>query len=406
LKQKNELSPTELSKNGSASTNHRTEVGTSKASRRVKLVLLIRDLRVGGAERQLVALAKSLDPEIFDVSVVCLYDQGVFTKELLESRVHIATLGKQGRYDIPRFFWRFRKLLRDLRPDIVHSYLPVQNLLTLFARTAVPSARVVWGIRGSNTAPIRDWLARPVERMQALFSNVPDLTIFNSNAGREYHLSRGYTSSRTVVIPNGIDTKRFAPDRASGLKMRALWQIPEDSLLIGIVGRLDPMKDHPTFLRAAASFARLRPDARYVCVGAGQEAYSQHLRELAMELDLTDKVLWTGALDDVSSAYNALDICCSASSHGEGTSNSVSEAMACGVPCVVTNVGDSPLIVGETGIVVPPRNPEALAAGWAEMARLISEESRLSEVVRRRIASQLSMSTLVDNTSTALLNLL
>jgi glycosyltransferase involved in cell wall biosynthesis len=404
LKQKSELSRTEVSR--TESPNYRSENGTAKPSRRVKLVLLIRDLRIGGAERQLVALAKSLDPGVFDVSVVCLYDQGVFTKELLESGVHIAHLSKQGRYDIPGFFWRFIKLLRSLRPDIVHSYLPVQNLLTLVVRTAVPRARVVWGIRGSNTERISDWLAAPVERAQALLSNLPDLTIFNSNAGREYHLSRGYTSSRTVVIPNGTDTKRFAPDKASGSRMRDLWQVPEDALLIGVIGRLDPMKDHPTFLRAAKLFTESRPDARYVCVGGGSEEYAQSLRQMAVELGVGDKVIWAGPHDDMSSVYNSLDICCSSSSHGEGTSNSVAEAMACGVPCVVTNVGDSPLIVGDTGIVVPARNAEALAAAWTEMTRIIAEKSLIAEAVRQRIISQMSLSALVDNTSTALLNLL
>jgi glycosyltransferase involved in cell wall biosynthesis len=165
------------------------------------------------------------------------------------------------------------------------------------------------------------------------------------------------------------------------------------------------MKDHPTFLHAAAIVAKSRPDARFVVIGGGPERYSRELRALAGQLGIPDRIVWTGIIGDMPSAYRALDICCLSSAFGEGTPNVIAEAMACGVPCVVTDVGDSRIVVGETGIVVPPKDPEALAGGLATMAERIAEEPGLREAVRACIESRFSLSMLVNKTSEALLRL-
>jgi glycosyltransferase involved in cell wall biosynthesis len=364
-------------------------------------------LDIGGAERQLVALAANLDRKIFDISVLCSYDGGAFTQELASAGVPVISLGKKRRWHTLGFIRGLVKVLRRLQPDILHSYLTGQNVMAMLLKSAIPAARIVWGVRASNMDTRQfDWLARALFRLEVLLSRFPGLIIFNSFEGRAYHLSAGFDGSRTAVIPNGIDTKRFAPDAKSGARLRASWRLLEGSLVIGIAARLDPMKGHQTFLDAAAIFARGRPDARFVCIGGGPEEYSGSLRDLTKRLGLVDKVFWTGFVSDMPSAYNTLDILCSSSCYGEGTSNAIAEAMACGVPCVVTDVGDSRLIVGETGIVVEPRNPEALAAGWAAMASQITRNPHLHDAVRQRIEETLSLSILVRKTSETLLGLL
>jgi glycosyltransferase involved in cell wall biosynthesis len=168
---------------------------------------------------------------------------------------------------------------------------------------------------------------------------------------------------------------------------------------------MDRMKDHETFLRAASMFARVRAEVRFVCIGDGPDQYSKDLWSLSDQLGLADKVIWAGFVHDMPTAYNAVDICCS-SSYGEGASNAIAEAMACGIPCVVTDVGDSQLIVGETGIVVPPKNPVALAAGWGAMVERIGQNPELSLAVRQRVELRFSLSALISKTSEALLGLL
>ena len=378
-------------------------------ARRTRLVFLTRDLAIGGAQRQLVTLAKGLDRSVFEVTVLCLYGYGELIRELTNADVSVISLEKSGRWDLAKFSRRLLTVLRKLQPDILHSYLTAQNLLTVFLRPALPaSTRVVWGVRTSSIEMRQyDWLAKSTGWLESRVSRFADLIIFNSTAGKNCYIAEGLTGSRMAVIPNGVDTRRFAVDRGSGSRFRVLWGVPERSLLIGIVARLDPMKDHHTFLRAAAFLANSRADARFACIGAGPERYTSDLKTLAGELGLGDKVIWPGLiLRDMPAAYNALDICCSSSSFGEGTSNAIAEAMACGVPCVVTDVGDSKLIIGETGVLVPPKNPEALSAGLAVMAERLNENPRLPHAVRERIESRLGIAALVCKTSETLLGLL
>lgn len=374
---------------------------------RIRLVFLIRSLEVGGAERQLVELAKGLDQTIFEVTVLCFYGGGELSQELRNANIPVISLDKKGRWDIPVFLCRLLTQLRKLRPDLLHSYMTGSNLVATLLKPALPTTRIVWGVEAAELDLSQlDQVERLTSRLEALLSRLPDLIVFNSFAGRDHYVSAGFADARTVVIHNGIDIKRFAPDKKSGARLRASWRIPEGALLIGIVGRLDPLKDHQTFLKAAARFAHTRPEARFVCIGGGPEKYFHDLRQLADELGLSDKVNWTGFIvNDMPAAYNALDICCS-SSYTEGTSNAIAEAMACGVPCVVTDVGDSKLIVGETGILVPPKNPEALSAGWAKMAERLRAKPQLSCAVRQRIESRLSLTALVHKTSETLLGLL
>ncbi len=372
----------------------------SKPARRIKVVFLIRSLGVGGAERQLVELAKRLDPNVFEVAVLCFYSEGAFVNELLTAGVPVLSLQKKGRWEICRFLVRLARELREQRPDILHGYLTGPNLVAVLMKPFLSSTRIVWGIRASKVET-ENTVERLLARLESLLSSRASLTIVNSWAGLDYCRCAGFAEDRCIVVPNGIDIMRFSPDRAAGAKQRTFWGIRADSLVIGLVGRIDPMKGHPTFLRAAAIFAKSRPDARFVCIGGGPESYLRELRALAGKLAIEDKIVWTGIIDDMPAAYSALDICCSSSAFGEGTPNCVAEAMACGVPCVVTDVGDSRIVVGETGFVVPRDDPPALAAGLQTMAGRITRDAGLGEAARDRIVSGFSLSGLVDKTSEA-----
>ncbi|MES4787378.1 MAG: group 1 glycosyl transferase, partial [Nitrospiraceae bacterium] len=231
-----------------------------------------------------------------------------------------------------------------------------------------------------------------------------DLIIFNSWAGQQHHIAHGYCGKRMAVVPNGINTERFRPDAESRQRVRTEWVITEDQVLIGLVARLDPMKDHPTFLRAAARVAVLRPNVRFVCVGDGPQTYKRELWSLSEALQLKERLIWAGSRTDIVAVYNALDIAV-LSSYGEGFPNVVAEAMACGVPCVVTNVGAAAQIVGPMGVVVQPRDPEALCQGMlTSLCRLT--EPGLSQQVRERIVQTFSRERLVCATKELLESLL
>jgi glycosyltransferase involved in cell wall biosynthesis len=265
----------------------------------------------------------------------------------------------------------------------------------------VLGAKVVWGLRASNVDFANyDRLAEWSFRFGASFSRFPDLIIVNSWAGKQHHIAHGYCGDRMMVIPNGIDTEHYRPDREAGRHVRAEWGVAEDELLVGLVGRLDPMKDHTTFLRATALVTEERSDVRFVCAGDGPEQYRRELLALGESLGLGARLIWAGARSDMPAVYNAFDMAVS-SSYGEGFPNAVGEAMACGVPCVVTDVGDSARIVGETGIVVPARSPEALAIG---ILRLLTSPERCErgEAARLRIREMFSRERLLEATQAAL----
>ena len=368
-----------------------------------RVTFLIRDLNYGGAERQLVTLVKALNQNLFEIAVLTFYSGAPLEQELKDSGIRLISLEKQGRWDVFGFFWRLVKHLKENPPDILHGYLGVANLLTICLKPFLPSTRMIWGVRASNIDLSRyDWLENLTFKLECFCSGFAEEIVVNSQAGYSYHLARGFPASKMLVIPNGIDTERFGPDWEAGVKVRGEWGISSEAILIGLVGRLDPMKDHPTFLQAAALLSRENQDIYFVCVGTGQAIYAQKLYQLADDLGISAKVIWAGVRADMPAVQNALDIACSASAFGEGFANVIGEAMACGVPCVVTDVGDSAWIVGDTGIVVPPQDIESLAAAWKLC--LTRDRKEMGRKARSRIVENFSVQQLADRTEKALLS--
>lgn len=365
-----------------------------------RLIFLIRSVDYGGAERHLLTLARFLDKERFSLTVLYFYPGGSLEQELRESGVRLICLDKKGRWDMLGFLWRLTRQLKALRPEVMHSFLVEPNLLCVILKPLLHGTKIIWGVRASVIDFANyDWFARLNFRLQCFFSRFADLIIFNADAGRAHHLSEGFPARKSLVIYNGIDTERFKPERVAGRNLRAELGIPEEARLIGHVARLDPVKDHDTFLRAAALVCRERSDVRFLLVGGGPEERVARLHTLTAELGLTEHVIWAGARARMTEVYSALDVFVS-SSLSEGFPNVIGEAMACGVPCVVTDAGDSSLIVGETGIVVPPQSPDALARGIGSI--LESDTEELGERARERIVLNFAVARMIEETERAI----
>ncbi len=331
-------------------------------------MFLTRTLDPGGAERQLTILSKSFYRSEHQVTILVCYANGPLQKELEDAGVSVISLNKRGRWDILVFLFRLFAVLRKVKPSILHGYLVFPNILTALAKPFFPSMRMVWGVRASNVHLRHyDWLTRLSSWAECRLSRFADLVIVNSHAGREHAATRGFPSPKMIVIPNGIDTERFQPDRIAGQTIRKEWGISDHEKLIGLVARLDPMKDHLTFIQAAAELSKLRDDVRFVCVGTGPSRYQQKLQAMSKQLDVHSRLIWDGPRLDMPAVYNAFDLACSSSSWGEGFANAIGEAMASGVPCVATDVGDSAVIVGDIGVIVPPQDPKSLALAWSDM---------------------------------------
>lgn len=373
----------------------------------IRLVFLISSLHRGGAEKQLTLLARSLNHSIFHCTVVTIYDGGELASELdgIEN-VDVVSVHKGGRQDSISALLRLGRLMRSLNPDIVHGYLDSSNVLALITGK-LARAQVVWGVRSSSLdSTLLDSLTRLYRRLGSLLSSHADLIIANSEAGRAYVTSMGYPAERVITIPNGFETDRFFPDPLARSRARDAWGIGGDTPVAGLVARLDPVKDHPTFLRAAALLRQRMPDVKFVCVGGGgTPVYERELRQLAEDLALNGHVIWAGESSDMTAAHNGLDVA-SLVSTSEGFANAVGEAMACAVPCVVTDVGDSAEIVGDTGLVIPPGDPHALCEAWQTILTSPPDERRrLAARARERILEHYSVTSLAERTSRALLAL-
>ena len=368
-----------------------------------RLLFLIRSLNYGGAERQLVALAKGLWSREQSLAIATFYPGGAFSKDLELVGVPVVSLEKRSRWGIFRFLWRLFRLVRTTQPQILHGYLGTANILTVLLKPFCPETKIVWAVRASNMDLNRyGWLDRLLYWIESRLSRLADVIIVNSYAGLEYAVDHGFPRGKMVVIHNGIDAQRFLPNQESRRRMRELLGIKEGEQVIGLVGRLDPIKGHETFLKAAAALSGEQQGVRFICVGNGPEMYKRALIVLSEELGLGNKLIWLDATDSPESIYNAFDIATS-TSYGEGFPNVIGEAMACGIPCVVTDVGDAKRIVGDTGYVVDPGNPPALVSAWqlALDAGAVEKTSR-SQRARERVIEHFSLERLIEETARVL----
>jgi glycosyltransferase involved in cell wall biosynthesis len=369
----------------------------------MRVVLLTRSLEVGGAERQLTAVARALVAAGDDVAVISMYGGGALSPQVGATGARLYTLDKGARWSIVSPMIRFARALRRERPDVVYSWGPTPNIVALLGKFVWPT-RVVWGVRASQlVAEDYDGFVRRLGKFEARLSRRADAVIANSFAGALDALRRGFRPRRLEVIPNAIDVDYFRRDPSARARQRAQWGIADNVVLVGLVARLDYFKDHATFLKAASVAHTRHPAMRFVCVGRGPDAYASHLRHLSSSLALEDVVIWAGEKSEMREVHNALDILCSSSRSSEGFSNVIGEAMATQTPCVVTDVGDARFIVGDAGIVVPPEDAAALADALITLAARIEQGHPIGELGRRRILELFGLPQLLGKTRRALL---
>lgn len=365
----------------------------------MKVVLFIRALEVGGSQSQVALLARGLARRSHRVAVVVLYPVAEGDRALSEAGVRVVSLAKRGRWDVIGPLWRFLQTLLAERPDVLYAFLPAQTVLSALLLPPWLPTKLVFGIRSADMQLDRyDTLSAIVHRLEAWLSFRAHLIIANAVAGKLSAIRRGMPSKRIAVVPNGIDTEVMHPNTKAGLELRKAVGLRPNDFVIGLIARLDPMKDHETFLLAASTFARKFADVRFLCVGGGPAPYREALHERAVALGLQSRVLWLGERRDLQGAYNACDLATLTSSFGEAFPNVVGEAMACGVPVVATDVGDTRSIIGASGEIVPPRRPDLLSAAWERMRLRLASEPELRDAARSAIVARFGVDQMVERT--------
>jgi glycosyltransferase involved in cell wall biosynthesis len=357
----------------------------------IRICHLITGLDVGGAEMSLARLVSRLDRSQFEPTVISMLNPGHIGDLLIGAGVPVTSLGMRRGFPSGRAMFKLVNLLKGASPDILQTWLYHADLLGSLSHQMTRRGRLVWNIRCSDMTPEHGGRPRLVQRALAAASRVADAVVVNSAAGRHVHTRIGYRPRRWVEIPNGVDTEVFRPRQSDRRMLRRAAGLPEsdDTPIVGYVARFDPMKDHGTFLDAAAHLIRVRPDVHFALVGLGCSPDHAALRDMVAVRGLSECVHLLGLRTDIHLLFPTFDIATLTSAYGEGFPNVLIEAMACGVPCVATDVGDSARIIGQLGRVIPPRDPVALSGGWNDL--LGADLDALGGAARHRVETHFSL---------------
>ncbi|WP_445636744.1 Glycoside hydrolase [Nostoc sp. DSM 114161] len=363
----------------------------------MKIVYIITGLSTGGAEVMLYKLLSKINRQRFSPVVVSLMDRGTWGDRIANLGIPVYTIGmKPGALKLTNI-WPIIHIVRQLKPDLIQGWMYHGNLAAQFLRFFIfRQIPVFWNVRHSlHSLELEKPRTTIIIKQCAIFSHLPTKIIYNSQNSSKQHEKIGYCLEKTCVIPNGFETEKFTPSTQARLSVRSELNTPENALLIGLIGRYHPIKDHFNFLQAAALLLKTYSNVEFVLVGNKVDWENQILSELIHELGLVKHIHLLGERHDIPRLTAALDIA-SSSSSGEGFPNVIGEAMSCGVPCVVTDVGDSGWIIGDTGKVIPPKNPEALANAWQALID-IGKEGRemLGKAARARVIECFSLDSIV-----------
>ena len=333
---------------------------------KIRVCHVITSLSEGGAEAVLYRLC-TYDKQN-QHTVISLMDSGIYGPLLEASGITVYCLGMpRGRVTFTGI-WRLWRLLRSERPDVVQTWMYHADLIGgIVARLArIPT--VCWGIRHGNLDPVKTARSTILTvRVCAWLSHwLPDAIVSCSVQAAAIHQTLGYAREKFTIIPNGYNLVELAPDSEVRAQLRREWGINDKTILLGMLARYDPQKDHASLVNALRLVKHKKASFQCVLVGAEINANNHELCRLIESQGIKDNVLLLGPRRDIPGIMNALDIHVLSSSFGEAFPNVLAEAMACGTPCVTTDVGDAALIVGDTGWVVPPSNSELLANAISE----------------------------------------
>lgn len=352
----------------------------------MRIAYIITGLSTGGAEIMLHKLLLHLDRRQIMPHVISLTDRGDLGARIEKMGIPVLALGM--RRDLPNPFLLFRLVsyLRQLQPDIVSTWMYHADLLGGLAARMAGCQRVIWGLRNSDLSPDKSTPSTLLVRKVSAWLSpwVPTRILSCSTRARAVHAAIGYQASKIDVIPNGFDLTRFRPDAHARERLRAELGLAAGTPLVGLVARYDPQKNHVGFLAAASRVLLKRPNVHFVLAGNGVDFTNESLLRVIDSLGLGANVHLLGKRDDIPSLMAALDVLVCASTFGEAFPNVLGEGMACGIPCVVTDVGDCAEIVGNTGRVVRPED-------MTNLARHIIDVVGMPKPLREQLGSQIRL---------------
>lgn len=358
----------------------------------MRILHFITDLEIGGAETRLLRLIEYGNSNLFQHTVVSLMDEGTYGIKLKNMGVTVETLDIT--YQKPwRFLpWNSSALIRKYNPDIIIGWMYHSNLVAIISSMyRTKKIPILWNVSHSIYDLKQEKpLTRFIIGLLAKYSKYTTKILYNSYTSLQQHTAIGYSADRSMVVPNGIDCEKFSPSAEARRKIRTSLNISDNVLLVGIVGRYHPIKGYDIFLRSALQILEYNTSVKFVLVGRDVEWSNPALAQI-VPAEKRVHFFMLGERNDVNTIMPAFDMAVS-SSRSESSPNVVGEAMACRVPCIVTDVGDSAKIVGDTGLVVPPGDHNALSEAIKTLMKLpSSERNKLGIRARERIINEYSL---------------
>jgi glycosyltransferase involved in cell wall biosynthesis len=365
----------------------------------IKVMHVITTLGPAGAETMLCRIAAGMDGTRFDNEIVSLRDILDQAERMRAIGVRVRTLGMKKSVPNPLLVMRLARWIRESKPDVIHTWMYHANLIGALAARVAGDVPVVWGIHHSALNPRVDKHRTVlVNRICALMSRgFPARIVFCSEASLRFHKELGYDAEKLELVPNGVDLEQFRPDPIARLSVREELGIPADAPLIGMAARFHPQKDHRNFIRAAERLHKQISGIHFLLCGLGITWQNSQLAGWIEAAGLSDCCHLLGVRQDVSRLFAAMDLATTSSLSGEAFPVVVVEAMASRIPCVVTDVGDSALIVDKTGSVVAPGDPDALAEAWRKLIEAgPGVRLQLGMAARRRVQQHFALPVIVD----------
>jgi glycosyltransferase involved in cell wall biosynthesis len=356
--------------------------------KKIKIVHIITSLDIGGAQIMLLNLLSKLDSSRYSIDVISLKADTALITQFKEAGVNVVELDF-----VNKQLWSIQRLIKFIiaeSPDVIQTWMYHADFLGGLIGKLFSKAKIIWGIHHTDLNPNLDKkLTLFIVWMCSLLSNaIPNVIVCCSNKTKAVHTRAGYRKEKTKVIPNGFDVNKFHPDRQAYLSLRRELQISDTTTLIGLIGRYHSQKGHVFFFKAASEILRVNRNIHLVLCGEDISYENSSLTEMFNGVIKKRQVHLLGARKDMPDIMAALDICCLAATHGEAFPMIIGEAMACGVPCVVTDVGDSAYMVDNTGVIVPPGDVKALKEGLKSILNLPDEEKvAVGMMARDRISN-------------------
>jgi glycosyltransferase involved in cell wall biosynthesis len=361
---------------------------------KIKVVFVITALGTGGAEMMLYKLLTRINRDRYSPSVISLIDGGVFIGRFHELDIPVKTLGmKPGVYN-PMILLKLRSMLQEIQPDLIQGWMYHANLAAQLANfLALGKAPVFWSIHHSVDSLKAEKLPLAATiKLTALLSYRVEKVIFSAEKGQKQHIQLGYDPTNGAAIGDNFDLAKYKPAANPDFNLRSALSLPEDSILIGSVARYHPMKDHANLIEAAAILIANDPKVHFVLVGPNVDQQNPALSAQIKKLGIADQVHLLGERQDIPDVMTSFDVFTTSSAYGESFPNVLGEAMSCQIPCVATDIGDSRTVIGDTGVVVPPKDPQALADAWQKLIILGQEKRQdLGKQARQRIQDNFNL---------------